>query len=218
MLKKFILIFIIIMEAVGLSACNNNYDKNNSTSAITEPSPNAANIQKQKQPSEPTNKDSQKSAQKPAEKILFQNSKCGYKLELPKNWEGHYKIESLNSNDSVISVNFYGKSKAGRDLINSKKGLLIFMILKEADLADNPFLDSVQKIGEVNGVSYYYATKTDYPFGSLDNIIKSPDTYYNDSGYKIDATELSLVKNDWEKAKSLEKDVDEIIKTFGSIK
>ena len=73
----------------------------------------------------------------------------------------------------------------------------MFMIIKESALEEN--LDSVRKIGTVNGINYYFATGTGSYLGGLYEIADTQSAARQTADYEVDEIELDLAKKDWEK-------------------
>lgn len=82
--------------------------------------------------------------------------------------------------------------KAIRQLLNM--GCIYFYVINEIALESGAhFLDSITEIGEIEGIKYYYATRTDSSLGALSDII---DGNCNLEGGE---EELQLIKTDYEK-------------------
>lgn len=144
--------------------------------------------------------------------IVYSNAKLGFILEFPKTWDGHYSIEDIG--DKMIRVNFIGNSKAGQGFVGDTQesnGLLMFYIGKEGAFNDLE-VDSKKEIGTINGIDICFAVGTDYPIGSLD---LSTDQSMSD--LVTDKSERELMKNDFLKAKEMEADIENVLRTFKSL-
>jgi hypothetical protein len=146
--------------------------------------------------------------EKSVQGIVYQNKKMGFELTLPKNWSGWYIV---HEGEDFIAVSFYGKSETATVRYSEDgegwPGLLMFFIGNETFI-DDSFLDSIEEIGKVGTTKFYYATPTDYPVGSLFDVELFAD----------DASEIALAKADYKRAKQMEDDVEDILKTFKAIK
>jgi len=130
---------------------------------------------------------------------IYVNEDCGYEFKLPSDWIGWYFIN--DDNPKAIDVRFYGKSIRGTVIEktfseNADFGLTMFFIISEED-ASRGIYDNVTFIGTAKGVNYYFATTTDV---SLAPIIGEGSFWFDES-----KKEQELVKNDWEKAKTMMK-------------
>jgi len=137
------------------------------------------------------------SSQTPDNSLVYINSKCGYQLTFPESWRGYYVIDEINND--IVRINFFGKSKTGTISLKPYgfDGLPMFMIIKESALEEN--LDSVRKIGTVNGINYYFATGTGSYLGGLYEIADTQSAARQTADYEVDEIELDLAKKDWEK-------------------
>ena len=135
----------------------------------------------------------------PEQELVYRNRVAGYQITFPEKWRGYYVVTEYNNGD--ICVGFYGKSKTGQ--MGEKHqydhyGLDMFWIstpkLKDIDMALQQ-----RKIGEINGVEYFYG-QWGTPAPTLSNILKSDgltkEFIENEYGYQLDEEELLLVKRD----------------------
>ena len=137
--------------------------------------------------------------------ITYVNNESGFALDFPKSWKGYYLVN--DSTEATVKVSFVGRSnyaKGFNEETNTYDGLLMFSISSEANLGE--FADSKRKIGTVDGVDYFYVKGTDYPIGGLKD--------YIDMDMAKDNQEKELLENDYNKAKKMEKDIDNILETF----
>jgi hypothetical protein len=144
----------------------------------------------------------------PEQGIVYRNEKLGFELTFPESWRGWYVINEMNEN--VIEVAFYGKSKTSTVEFFDKfdiRGRHMFFVGNET-FADEPFLDSVEEIGKVDAVKFYYGTRTDCAVCVLSDV----------ETFSEDEKEIALAKADLEKAMQMLDDVNDILKTFKSIK
>ncbi len=144
---------------------------------------------------------------KTSKSIVYTNTKLGFTLDFPQSWEGNYIIKEYD--EDFIGVHFIGQSEMGRGEDND--GLFMFYIGTEDALAEL-FADGNTIIGTANGRDFYYATGTDYPLSSLD--LSSDETL---SEMIKDENERKLMQDDFAKAKQMEADIENIIKTFKPI-
>ncbi|MBQ7033376.1 MAG: PQQ-binding-like beta-propeller repeat protein [Clostridia bacterium] len=85
---------------------------------------------------------------------IYKNVQYGYQLTFPESWAGYYKV--METEDGGVRVCFVGKSTASKAYADTP----MFMILPQATVETEEYLDSVRKIGTANGIAYYYATGT----------------------------------------------------------
>lgn len=186
----------------------------NKTAKSTSAKPKESDYNEGKNSSDTTDKKEEKNDNNEKESILakedmetYVSERLGFAIDFPKSWHGYYIVDE--SYENLVRVSFIGKSKTseGFDEDSTKKsGLLMFFIGPEVD---REFSDSVKQIGTVASVDYYYGTSTDYPVGAL---FVSPESNPEEMG--INEEEMKLMEEDFKKAKEMEKDVEDILKTF----
>lgn len=140
--------------------------------------------------------------------LIYQNTKFKFSLQFPKSWSSYFMINE-KAEDYII-INFIGKSKVSKAILDSGEvsGTTIFYIGNEKYIQNNEFIDSIKKIGKSHKINYYYFTGTDYPIGGLNDFYHDPN---------VDKKEKVLIYNDYLKAKQMEKDIENILKTFKEI-
>ena len=145
--------------------------------------------------------------------IVYTNQTLGFQITFPKDWDGYFKIFE---NDGEIAVNFYGKSKTGTigEAYMGVEGLPFFIITSDIE---QPFLDSVQKIGTAKGVDYYFATGTDSDVGLLFDLSREAQENPGFFPYTIDQTELDLAAQDWDKTGQMDSEIQSVLATFKAI-
>ena len=190
--KRNLAFLILVMFIILITACNNISTDN----GISDMQTNVNNIGTGDNPEEENVTDDTSVDEK--QNIFYQNQKLGFCLEFPESWAGYYKIVEYSY---YINVDFIGKSQTSKG--DDGNGLFMFMI---GAIDDATFLDSIKKIGIVDGIDYYYATATDYSLGALDL-----DTNTN---IGIDDEERKLISEDWSKAQGMQKDIENILITF----
>lgn len=196
----YIIILVLSIILGGCNKINNNITQN----TVVDNSQEKTSVQKNQ------NVDSQKETNtEKSQSIIYTNDKLGFSLELPETWKESYIINEYE--EGFIEVSFIGQSKVSKGYIGDTKysdGLLMFYIVTSKVLEEFP-LDQGKKIGNINGMDFYYATATDYAIGALD---LSEDQAMSD--LITDKAERGLMQVDYIKAKEMEKDIDEILKTF----
>lgn len=143
-----------------------------------------------------------------------------YQISFPESWKNYYFIldDIDEKGRSNLTVCFYGESKRGKYAYgtdqNGKEilecGFPIFFIVPYT--AD--FLGSVECIGQVQEQKYYYATTTDY---SLPSYLDSSALYFG-TRLQDDPVEEAKYNNDVKKVLEMLDDIEEIKKSFKSLK
>lgn len=135
----------------------------------------------------------------PEQDIVYRNEIAGYQITFPEHWRGYYVVTEYREGTAIIG--FYGNSYTGQngDRHHTKRdGLDMFWIVT------NPHPDmGAIKIGEINGVEYFYARPGGIPSPVLVHVL-DPDDWWREFaerelGYKFDKEELALVAEDKEK-------------------
>lgn len=133
------------------------------------------------------------------------NEDLGFSLEIPSEWEGYYNtVENTQS----LAFMFCGESDACTKY--NESGLLMFYIVSDEVVNSEP-LDSIRKIGTVQGISYYYATSTDV---SLAPIMLVNDSLINDAIEKYGQEQTEIIKKDWKKAQEMREDIPNLLQSF----
>lgn len=145
--------------------------------------------------------------------IGYVNNELGFGITFPSHWDGYYKLIDI---EGGISINFYGKSLAGKGATNLvKNGLPIFFILNEK-IVEYESLDGVKKIGKAKNINYYFATGAGVDLEPImlidDDTLRWHKEIYGEEIYAED--EITMINQDWEKAQKMLKDVSGIIETF----
>ena len=198
-MKKY---FIILILTMTLSSCN--LTKND----ITESSVSSENDIVQQVDEKPA--DVPVKVLFPNEDLVYKNEIAGYQFTFPESWRGHYVITEHSSGEA--SIGFYGESKTGR-ISQGGNGLSMFQIIKSTIHWDGV----VGKIGEINGTEYFHAQRGGFPIGILYEISIPAWGARETLPFEVDETELALAAQDWEKAKEMYGDIDDILKTFKAI-
>lgn len=133
------------------------------------------------------------------------NENLGFSLEIPSEWEGYYNIVE---NAQGIIFMFCGESDACTQY--NESGLLMFYIVNDEEV-NSEALDSIRKIGTVQGISYYYATSTDV---SLAPIMLVNDSLINDALEKYGEEQTEIMKKDWEKVQEMQEDIPNLLQSF----
>ena len=151
----------------------------------------------------------------PEQELVYRNEEAGYQITFPESWRGCYVVTEYSP--GFVVVGFYGKSKTGR-IANKysttgarRDGLDMFYIETKGPNPDITYYQ--KKIGEVNGVEYFFRFQYSY---ALSDVL-DPDGWergYYGKFYEIDEEELALVAQDEEKAQQMKKDIDDVLKTF----
>ncbi len=149
--------------------------------------------------------------------IIYINDELGFSLTFPHNWKNYYKISEA---EDGITINFYGKSLAGRGAtINRDDGLIMFFVLNKKTVKAE-ILDSATKLGSSNDINYYFATGTGFDLEPIALIDEETAKRFLDvygSEFYGEA-QLPLIQEDWEKAQQMQKDIPAILDSFGKIK
>lgn len=205
-MSKTFLYCLLFALLVFASACNKN-----TTQRIV---PNKSNEQTSE---EPVSAENIPSPGNDDISLIYKNMKLGYQLEFPNDWKGWYLIDEFDN--GLIRIKFYGKSKTGT--IAAKEyfgdGLPMFYILPENVLEQNKLLDSIKKIGSVNGVNFFFATGTGFDLGLLYSISISDSFAIDNANYEVDEKELKLAAEDWSKAQQMYSQIDSVLETFRKI-
>lgn len=133
----------------------------------------------------------------------YTNTRFGFQLTFPENWVGNYSINE--DEEGCIEVCFVGKSEV------SRSGLTMFCIGSEDYVSDMEYIDGLRRIGKVNGTNYYYFTNMDSPI----SLLNVDSVFVADHG--IDREEQELMVEDYLKALAMQKNIEEIHRTFGPI-
>jgi hypothetical protein len=149
--------------------------------------------------------------------IIYINDELGFSLTFPHNWKNYYKISEF---EDGITINFYGKSHAGRGTTTDREdGLIMFFILND-DLVKTQTLDSVTKLGTSSGINYYFATGTGFdlePIALTDE--ETAKQFLDVYGPKIyGEAQLPLILEDWKKAQQMQEDIPTILDSFKEFK
>jgi len=128
----------------------------------------------------------------------YTNERCGYQLTFPASWDGCVRTGVGFDNEKDLIVYFNGKSETAKKL-DEEYGIDMFMILSESTVEDAMFLDSVELLGETRGVSYYYATSTDFAIGGISDALRHADL----AEAVIAEAEWRLATEDLDKAMSM---------------
>ena len=139
---------------------------------------------------------------------IYKNKRLGFMINIPKSWKGNYIIDDFS--DGSIGISFIGKSKLSKNYSEESKksmGLPMFYIGSESCVKKLEFIDSVQKIGAVKKIKFYYYTSTDYPLGALKPEFGS-----------VSEKEKKLAEADYLKSQEMSKDIEKILKSFKAIK
>ncbi len=195
-MRKFLI--LLCMFAIILSGCQHT-DKNASNKQ------NNTNAIENKQNSVENNN------------IIYINDELGFSLTFPHNWKNYYKIRE---SEDGITINFYGKSLAGRGAtINRDDGLIMFFVQNE-ETVKAEILDSVTKLGTVNGINYYFATGTGFDLEPIELINEETAKRFLDAyGLEIyGEAQLPLIQDDWKKAQQMQEDIPNILESFKEFK
>lgn len=193
--KKILIILSVVLTLCTLVGCGNVSKNTQTTSFDTDV--NA-----------PTQEDNQNGQ-------TFTSKKLGVSIDFPKSWTNNFIVaESCinNSNIGYIEVRFFGKSMTGvglgNGLLNSDGMPMFYIGTLEGLNTRNGVLDNMKKIGTFKGKEYYYATVIVNPEEAL------KDTKRTVSGIPKDKKELDLEAEDLVTLKKMEKQVDDVVKTF----
>ena len=194
--------FVVIVLAVLLSSCTSMKDNNIDVHTDSLETPEIYEITK---------------VLIPEQDLIYRNEAAGYQLTFPENWQGHYVIAEYNGG-TICMIGFYGKSKTGQlsfKDVTGHVGLELFWI------GDKPCSEcsirKERKIGEVNGVSYFYVAHGGRnSIGILHGISRPNEAQY--ASYEVDGTELELAAQDWEKANIMCDEIDDVLESFTAIR
>lgn len=203
MKMKWIAIFILILVSSVLLGCKSKSVENGNN--IYEKDPD---------PTKTSELDKIINVLIPEQELVYRNEAAGYQLTFPENWRGYYVITEYGSEE--VCIGFYGKSKTGQIYFKQnwgQDGLDLFWI-KNEPCPECP----IKKIGEANGVEYFFIEHGGSFIGILSAISYPDRTDRELAKYEIDETELELAAQDWEKAKSMYEEIDDVVKSFTPIK
>lgn len=217
-MKTILIIMAVSSTALFLVSCGT---MSHPTTGIDQPAPSISAVTTKAPTPTPTAQStptpsSTSSLKQNATGIVYKDKALGFQLTFPNDWDSYFKIIE---NTNGIAVNFYGKSKTGSISLQDFgiDGLPMFIITNHLPDENEEPLDSIQKIGTVNGTDYYYATGTSSGLGVLFDIADPQSAVRQTAKYTVDQTELNLAAQDWEKAQAMQSELDDVLKSFAPI-
>lgn len=198
-MKKIISIFVILIIIFTLISCNiNEEDPPDKT--------NNLEINKTIFPNELLGNEN---SLKPFKSGTYTNETFGFQLTFPESWDNYYVIYQY---EEYIFICFFGESEEGQfeHYPGEVPGAPMFYIGTESRVQSlGGYACAVKKIGKVGETNFFYYTSTDYPISSLDPTNEYANKYSEDEKIKM--------KNDYQKAREMEKGIDAILETFKPI-
>ena len=142
----------------------------------------------------------------PTNALTYTNAQTNYKITFLAHWESWYSVKEYE--DGYVSINFLPQSQTAISALERygfTDGLPMFSIMDKSQTERMAgMLDSVIEIGTAGDITFYHATGTVSSLGILLDLIQN----------ETDESETVALQQDFDKMKSMQNEIMEVLATF----